>query len=254
MSIIIEPMKHSQHVQTVLDLYHKWRILEQNNNLHIKTLPCTADEFLSTMDTPFTHYDGGPELIKQHYVGLRDGEVVGYFHYDYHVAYIDDFLFYSGNHELINTMGEFYVHGATAAHCYNFSTPYKFGKLQSMFYDYITDKYDFVEVLTPDESAWANGEFDAFGNALSCPEINARRKETTGFALPHLLLRAHKKYNAVLTPYCLNLPLLDGTPQFHHWIRWRGTHALHLPQFSNTLIRPDSLREQLYNAGITEYL
>lgn len=248
-----------------MDRFDEWMQLPQNSSIRTgsgmkpmfmwsNTRPKTAQKYRLLMNDTFSFYDGGPDLLQKHYVGLQDDKMIGYFHYNEYTLSTTEYLHYAGRYELLSAELNESMHvGATSVHCYNFSSPMKFGKLQEMFYDYLTNTYDFVEVVTPEDCEWSNATRDAFGNELKCSEIAKRKKKQTGFAMPHLLERTHKKYNSVLTPFCLNFPTLSGEPRFHHMIRWLGTKS-NLPQFNNNIQRSDKLRQDLYDAGITEYL
>lgn len=261
----IVPLKNSPYIQEVFDHIDRWKSFPQNQNsltaegnlpMHMwSTCRPPADEYNEIMDAPYSYKDTG-ELICRHFVGLdRNNKVTGYFHLSESTTPLFIMNMVCGVHTEPNW--DLTVTGATCVHCYNFSgSTFTFGKQQSAFYEYCTQEYDYVSVLIEAEGQWTCGDVlvDGTPTSESYKAITKQRLAETGFAHDGMLTRC-QKYNGVLTPYCVNLPTMQGQNRFHHLIRWRGPTGIQkgLAQFPVQIERPYELRKALYDAGITEY-
>lgn len=223
--------------------FSKGTLTPEGNQPQFMIADCRPDdpeEFNKLLGKPFIYREGDREMTTDHFVGLSlDGEVNSYFHHNIE--------------ERANG-----TKGATCVHCYNLgATSFLFGKYQKEFYDYLTETFDYIEILIPADSPYSNGDVNGKGVEPS-PELRAimeRRFKETGYHNPHLINRAIK-HNGTVTPYCIDLPDMDGNHRLHHIIRWLGKPGIEkgLPNHPVLIRRPDSLKAVLRKLGITEYL
>lgn len=248
------PLKDSDYVEETLEKIDEWKKVPANRQLlsprddkamfpFADSRPSSPEEFNKILGSVF-RYDGYDyDLTTRDFVTVDDkGEVIGYFH-----CIIAEL---AGG-----------ITSVTGLRTYRFGgTPYRYGKAQRAFYDWLNETFDVISMLF-----CANGDFTKGAVGIESNEVMSetlkrvfeKRERECGFAQPGAFNNLLKRYKGVFTPYVSYVPDLNGDDRFLHIMRWRGKPGVAkglAPLRVDDLVRNEETLSKLKEHGITDYL
>lgn len=247
------PLTEPKHIKQLIDAIDKWKELPSNRQLlspsddfpqlvFADSRPSDIQEVAELLGQPirYDYYDR--DCYPKDFVSLDDdGNVDGYFHY---------LLSEHGNNMLY----------ASGVRTYRFgSSPYRYGKAQKEFYDYLDSNHDLIGVLFVANADFTMGKADINGNDVvseSKKRIAEKNELIYGFANPQYFRRLTEGYGAIFTPYVVAAEDLDGNVRFLHSLEWLGSRpnkAISRLSLSDP-DRSDYTINQLIVHGLEQYL
>lgn len=210
----------SPYLQETCDKIDQWRLVPSNRQLlslsddfpQLLFAPNRASNIADVLGEPFYYPNYEPAVRSLDFVVLdTDGNVGGFFTF-------------------LESVRNGFEMCATGIRTYRFDncSPYRFGKAQREFYDFLTNTYDTINMIFIANTDFSLGKVGINSKAIENETLKSRmatRQAEHGFSQPQTFKHFGAHYGAVYRPYTHYGYDLDNNVRFFCCFEWQGTRA-----------------------------